>query len=103
PERHLRLVFDALPAHPNGLRFAAFDAMGQELSAETFYSVGGGFVASEAEIVSPVGDVGPPAPHPYSSAADLLALCEREKVSIAELVRRNEAAKRGEAEIEAAL
>ncbi|MGE3905534.1 MAG: L-serine ammonia-lyase [Reyranellaceae bacterium] len=103
PERHLRLVFDALPAHPNGLRFAAFDAMGQELSAETFYSIGGGFVASDAEIVNPVTDAGPPEPHPYASASELLTLCEQEKASIAELVRRNEAVKRSEAEIDAAL
>ncbi len=103
PERHLRLVFDALPAHPNGMRFAAFDALGKEIAAETFYSIGGGFIASEAEIANPQADAAVAEPYPYASAAELLALCAREQLSIAQLVRRNEAVSRSEAEIDAGL
>src|SRR5213592_2267475 len=35
------------PFHANGMRIAAFDSEGQEDSARTYYSVGGGFVVSD--------------------------------------------------------
>ncbi|MEZ5823703.1 MAG: L-serine ammonia-lyase, iron-sulfur-dependent, subunit alpha [Geminicoccaceae bacterium] len=40
-----------------------------------------------------------PPPHPFASAAELLQICAAEKISIAELVRRNELAMRSEAEL----
>ncbi|GAB3052983.1 L-serine ammonia-lyase [Sediminivirga luteola] len=38
-----------LPRHTNGVRFTLLDAAGDELFAETYFSVGGGFVVSESE------------------------------------------------------
>src|SRR4051812_9012779 len=41
------LVFErkeSLPGHPNGMRFTAFDASGDELRSKVYYSVGGGFI-----------------------------------------------------------
>src|SRR5262249_11958233 len=38
----------SLPYHPNGMTFTSFEASGAELSARTYYSVGGGFVVDEA-------------------------------------------------------
>ena len=35
--------------HPNGMRFTAFDATGRVIASEVFYSIGGGFIVSEAE------------------------------------------------------
>jgi L-serine dehydratase len=46
--RRKRLEF-----HSNGMRFAALDATGAELSARTYYSVGGGFVLGEDEAGRP--------------------------------------------------
>jgi L-serine dehydratase len=40
--RRKRLEF-----HSNGMRFAALDGSGAELTARTYYSVGGGFVLGE--------------------------------------------------------
>ena len=37
----------SLPAHPNGMTFAAYDAAGAEIALRTYYSVGGGFVVDE--------------------------------------------------------
>ena len=37
-----------LPFHPNGMRFKAYDANGDELKIEVFYSVGGGFIVDHA-------------------------------------------------------
>jgi L-serine dehydratase len=103
------LVFhndESLPRHPNGLRFAAFDAAGLELAEETYYSVGGGFVISEAEAAAgqaggnePAG----PVPYEFGSAAELLQIGRRTGLSIAAVVRRNETAWRSPAETEAGL
>ena len=36
-----------LPGHPNAMRFTAFDAAGNVLSTNIFYSIGGGFIVRE--------------------------------------------------------
>ncbi|KAF8318724.1 L-serine ammonia-lyase [Clavulina sp. PMI_390] len=36
-----------LPTHPNGMRFSVFDANGDLLATNEYYSVGGGFVVNE--------------------------------------------------------
>ena len=54
--RRKRLQF-----HPNAMRFTALDAAGDELSARTYYSVGGGFVLGEDEAGQPA-DRGRPDP-----------------------------------------
>ena len=46
-KEHLLFFTRALPFHANGLRFIGLDAAGHELTARTYYSVGGGFVVSE--------------------------------------------------------
>jgi L-serine dehydratase len=40
-----------LPRHTNALTITAFDAAGETLAEETYYSVGGGFVTSETEFL----------------------------------------------------
>jgi len=105
------LVFnhkETLPLHSNGMRFTAFDAGGTELAVGTYYSVGGGFVVSdepqpgggtEKRIVPDLT----PLPLPFRTGDELLALCEREKTSIAGIMRRNERAWRSDADIDAGL
>ena len=46
----------SLPGHPNGMRLSALDAEGEVLFAEEYYSVGGGFVVTAAELADPVPD-----------------------------------------------
>ena len=46
------LVFDygpSLPGHANGMIIKATDAQGDVILEETYYSIGGGFVVTEAE------------------------------------------------------
>jgi len=105
------LVFnhkDTLPLHSNGMRFVARDADGNELAAGTYYSVGGGFVVSDAP--APDGGVQKrivpdltTLPFPFRSGDELLALCKRENTSIAGLMRRNERMWRSDAQIDAGL
>lgn len=46
------LIFekDFLPLHENGLKVSAYDENGEIIAEEIYYSVGGGFVMSEAEL-----------------------------------------------------
>ena len=37
----------ALPFHPNGMKFHAFDGTGKVIFERTYYSIGGGFVVNE--------------------------------------------------------
>ena len=105
------LVFhrrETLPFHANGMRFAAFDAAGQELSNRTYYSVGGGFVVSDQVAAggavqrSVVPDASA-VPHPFLSGARLLELTDKLGCSIAQVMRRNERHWRTDAEIDAGL
>ncbi|MFC3532326.1 L-serine ammonia-lyase [Vogesella facilis] len=94
----------ALPYHPNGMIFEAFDADGNSLSKRAYYSVGGGFVVDEAAI-----DAGfvPPGvtelKHPFKTGAELLALCQRHGKSISQIMLENELAWRSEDEVRAGL
>ncbi|AXE32188.1 L-serine ammonia-lyase [Chromobacterium phragmitis] len=93
-----------LPYHPNGMIFEAFDAAGNSLSKRAYYSVGGGFVVDEAAV-----DAGfvPPGvtelKHPFKSAAELLALCQRHGKSISQIMLENELSWRSEEEVRAGL
>ena len=98
---HLVLVPQPLRYHPNGLRFTALSAAGAPLLSRTYFSVGGGFVVEEGAPLASA--TGPRVPHPYASAADLLARCADRGLSIAALMRANEEAARPAAELEAGL
>jgi L-serine dehydratase len=105
PERDI--VFDfgpPLPGHANGMILSAWDAAGNLYLEETYYSTGGGFVVTARELERPAAsDGGPPVPHPFATAAELLSLTRATGRSIARLQRENEAARRPEAEIDAGL
>jgi L-serine dehydratase len=95
---------ESLPYHPNALTLHAYDAQDAVLHRGTFYSVGGGFVVTEAEAQSPASvGAGPAIPFPFENAEELLLIAEREKLSIADIMMRNECALRSEAEVRAGL
>jgi L-serine dehydratase len=101
------LVFNKrqkLPFHTNGMRFAAFDARGNEIANREYYSVGGGFVvnqdeAAENRIVADTTVL----KYPFHSGDELVALCEKHGLTIAQLMFENEKAWRSEDEIRAGL
>lgn len=105
------LVFhrrETLPFHANGMRLVAYDPDGQELENRVYYSVGGGFVVSDEvaadgskqKVIAPDATV---LPLPFRSGAELLEVCEREGLSIAQVMRVNERHWRTDAEIDAGL
>lgn len=68
--------------------------------AETFYSVGGGFVVKEGEAGAGSTEE---VPYPIASGAELREHCERAGRTISEIVRENERTRRNDDEIDAQL
>jgi L-serine dehydratase len=95
------LVFDFgpnLPGHANGMILAATDAQGDVILQETYYSVGGGFVLTEAELAAGRDtDDGPPVPYPFKTAAEMLEMAETAGKTVAQMKRDNEVARGGAA------
>jgi len=102
---HLTFDYDtALPGHANGMILSATDAQGDVITSETYYSVGGGFVLTAAELEAGADtNDGPPVPHPFKSAAEMLEMCAATGKSIAGLKRANELSRIGTAELDAGL
>ncbi|KAG0308909.1 hypothetical protein BGZ98_006260 [Dissophora globulifera] len=106
--------FESLPQHPNGMRFCAFDSKGDLLATNEYFSIGGGFVVNErtqlahGENVFYKGEQDEKtkankvisqtrtsqdlatAALPFTNATELLELCRRENMTIAQVVLENE-------------
>jgi len=82
------LMTESLPYHPNALTFLAAFHNGDSV-AETWYSVGGGFVKKEEEDVAG-GTTAVQLPFPIDKADDLLHWCRKTGLSISEVVMENE-------------
>jgi L-serine dehydratase len=89
-----------LPFHSNAMRFAALGAAGQELSARTYYSVGGGFVLGEDEAGQPkiVPDT-TPVPYPFATGAELLAHTAATGLPVSQIMLANELVRRDQAQV----
>lgn len=81
------LVAETLPYHPNALTFLA-SLKNKESIAETYYSVGGGFVVKEGETTSAAAKA--QLPFPVNTAEDLLHWCRKTGMAIHEIVMENE-------------
>ncbi|ORX71417.1 L-serine ammonia-lyase [Linderina pennispora] len=114
PDKDLTLhYYESLPQHPNGMRFTVFDANGDMLATNEYFSIGGGFVVNEKTQVAHGENVffrntesqAETSSHevdertqqdlvtaalPFRSGKDLIEMCERENLSIAEVVFLNE-------------
>ena len=87
------LMNESLPYHPNALTFLAVLNDGEHI-AETYYSIGGGFVKKEGE--EPGNGLETILPFPINDAEDLLHWCMKTGLSISEVVMENENAWRTE-------
>ncbi|MEW6859069.1 L-serine ammonia-lyase [Trueperella pyogenes] len=89
-----------LPGHPNGMTIEAWQ--GKEKIERTYYSVGGGFVVCQqdaAKAIIPTADL----PFAFRTADELLLICKREGMSIADIARANEQALHTDEEISVGL
>jgi L-serine dehydratase len=89
------LYTESLPYHPNALSFLAKLKDGEAI-AETYYSVGGGFVIKEGEEESSVQGI--QLPFPVDTSDELLHWCMKTGMAIYEVVMENENAWRSEKE-----
>ena len=91
-----------LPLHPNGMHFMALDAMDAPVSEDIYYSLGGGFIASDAEMrQAPAKTV--EVPHPFDNAVQLMRCCETNGLTVSDVMFANESAFRAESETRARL
>jgi L-serine dehydratase len=103
PMQLLFMQHERLPRHSNGMRFTALGA-GQRVLRETdYYSIGGGFIVRGDEAEAAGTHDRPAPPYPFSSGAELLALCREHGLELFELVLANERAWASEAEVRAKL
>ncbi|WP_418593868.1 L-serine ammonia-lyase [Ponticoccus sp. (in: a-proteobacteria)] len=100
------LVFDygpSLPGHANGLILKAFDSAGAPYMQQTYYSVGGGFVLTAAELEAQKAGghdlksekTAHAFPYPFGTAAEMLEMGARSGLTIAQMKRANEAVLHG--------
>ena len=88
PKEDIDFLFtETLPYHPNAVTFLATMKNGESI-AETYYSIGGGFVIKEGEEAG--GKQTAQLPFPINTADDLLHWCIKTGMSISEIVMENE-------------
>jgi L-serine dehydratase len=93
------VIFDygpALPGHANGMIFTLWDSSGAKVFSETYYSIGGGFVQTEAERLESKSQDRAAAkpklavPYPFSTAKEMLEMGKASGLTIAKMKRANE-------------
>lgn len=106
-EKDIILDFEApLPEHTNGLVIAAYDEKGDVLANETYFSIGGGFVVTKANLAeggATANTSNPEVPFPFHDAKEMLAMGKAGNKTIAEMKYANEVARNGEKDIRAGL
>lgn len=81
----------ALPFHPNGVRFRAFDDHQTLIKEGVYFSVGGGFVVAQDEQGNiHVKQDKTELPYGFTAGDQLLALCTAHGMSISKLMMQNE-------------
>jgi L-serine dehydratase len=105
------VIFDygpALKGHANGMVFRILDDDNNTLLSETYFSIGGGFVQTEAErlasmtadkTATPTLDV----PYPFRTANEMLQMGRASGLSIAAMKRANETVSQSDDELDARL
>ncbi|NYT64936.1 L-serine ammonia-lyase [Alcaligenaceae bacterium] len=92
PDKNFSFRIRPLSEHPNGMRFTAFDQQGATVMSERYVSIGGGFIRAldsiDTDETVPQNDS---VPHPFENGRELLALCAATGLSVADIMRANEA------------
>ncbi len=91
---------DNLPLHENGMTITALDVAGDQVAFETYYSIGGGFIATAAELEHGGQQASAEVPFPFSSADEMLEKAEKNGLSLGGMILQNELAFRKQEEID---
>lgn len=96
PALHIVFLYEeSLPFHPNAMTFLTEYNNGEQ-AADTYYSIGGGFVVQEQSNDLKLSAV--QLPFPIDKSSDILHWCMKTGFSVAEVVLENEHAWRSEEE-----
>ena len=86
-KRDLLFLDESLPHHPNAMELIAYNEAEEILYAETYYSIGGGFIVTQRQLTQTQSETGEiKVPYPFHSAAELLSLCKAHHLSINQLM-----------------
>ncbi|WP_028866161.1 L-serine ammonia-lyase [Psychromonas aquimarina] len=99
-EEHIEFHSDNLPLHENGMSISAFDNNDQLIASETYYSIGGGFIKTAAELENGPTENEIKLPFPFNSAEELLNSADAQGLSIGALIQKNEQAFRSLGDID---
>jgi len=99
PDKHIVFDYETRSGiHPNGLVMRALDSNGKSINKRTYFSTGGGFIASKVQLQKPVKNdlvkINAPVPNAFGSAAELLRHCKTQNLAIHDIIYANEDAKR---------
>ena len=72
-----------LPYHTNGMKFTAFDGIGEKLLSMNYYSIGGGFFLSQEDIDMKSTKTEKKLPFPYSTGKEMILQCENNNMTLA--------------------
>src|SRR2546421_11308891 len=89
PMQLLMMQHERLPRHSNGMRFTALGSERRTLREEDYYSIGGGFIVRGEEPEAREARAHAAPPYPFTSGAQLLALCREHGLGMYELVLGN--------------
>ena len=82
-----------LPKHANGMTLSAYNG-NQLLHEVTYYSIGGGFIVEDSEFEAQkqekFAEAQMDAPFPFSTATELLSICQENSFRISTLMFKNE-------------
>jgi L-serine dehydratase len=81
-----------LPYHSNGFILSALNKDKKIIYSEEYYSIGGGFIKTKAEMIENGGETTLSVPFPFSSWCDLKAICVKEKKEVWDIILENEKA-----------
>ncbi|XNG96146.1 L-serine ammonia-lyase [Vibrio cyclitrophicus] len=82
---------DNLPLHENGMMITAFDQTGNVIVDETYYSIGGGFIATADELQNGTQIQAVEVPFPFKNADEMLQQADNSGMSLGGMILRNEA------------
>ncbi|MEZ8087176.1 L-serine ammonia-lyase [Vibrio sp. 1S139] len=82
---------DNLPLHENGMMITAFDQSGNVIVDETYYSIGGGFIATADELQNGTQTQAVEVPFPFKNADEMLQQADNSGMSLGGMILKNEA------------
>ncbi|CAK2669198.1 L-serine deaminase II [Vibrio crassostreae] len=86
---------DNLPLHENGMMITAFDQAGNAIIDETYYSIGGGFIATADELQNGTKTESVEVTYPFKNADEMLKQAEDNGMSLGGMILKNESAFQG--------